>query len=182
MRTVVVETFSTHYRVIFNGDGYSEDWVVEAATRGLPNFRSTPKALLNANMHDIYTRTEVMSSSEVDARKNVLLENYIKQKQIEARCLVQMASKYFVPAGQKALARMGAAEAVASVPQTAATIKRVGALLSTMLGQQAELKKQLAHSGDLKEEATFIDEKVCATMDAIRAAADELEDLCTPSE
>jgi len=124
----------------------------------------------------------VMSAAEVDARKSVLLENYVKAKTIEVRCLNQMVSKYFVPAAQKALARMGAGQAIAMVPEVAATIQRLSSLLGTLLSQQAELKKQLKHTGDLAEEATFIDETVCGTMDRIREAADEIEDLCTPAE
>jgi len=182
IRDVVVDTLTKHYRVIFNGDGYSPAWVEEAAKRGLPNFRSTPQALLGADMETIYRRTGVLSTPEVDARKNVLLENYIKARSIEARCLVQMTGKYFVPAGQLALARMGASQAVTSVPEVAATLKRVGGLLSAMLSGQAELKKQLKHTGELGEEATFIDETVSKTMDSVRAAADELEDLCTIAE
>jgi len=182
VRHVVVDTLTKHYRVLFNGDGYSPEWVKEAATRGLQNFRTTPKALLGANMEEIYVRTAVMTSAEVDARRNVQLENYVKAKTIEGRCLTQMASKYFVPAGQMALARMGAGQAVAAVPEVAASIQRLSSLLSTVLGQQAALKKQLKHTGDLAEEATFIDDVMCGTMERLREAADEMEDLCTPCE
>lgn len=62
-----------------------------------------------------------------------------------------MATKYFVPAGQTALARMGAGQVIASVPEVAASIQRLSTLLSVLMRQHAELKKQLAHSGDLAE-------------------------------
>lgn len=182
IKQMVIETLTKHYRVLFNGDGYSAEWVTEAAKRGLPNFRSTPKALLGANMVDIYTRTKTMSEPECNARKEVILENYVKAKQIEARCLAQMCTKHFAPAAHQALARIGAAQAVVKNAEVEKQVAELSGLLGTLLGEHAKLKKHLQHSGDVAEEATYIDDQVCPTMDAIRVAADAIEDLCTVEE
>jgi len=115
----------------------------EAASRGLLNYSSTPKCLLAVDCTELYARTNTMTSAEVEARKNVQLENYIKAKQIEGRCMYKMSTQYFIPAGQKALARMGAANAVAKVSEVTAQIDLVGKLLGQILREQAAMKKAL---------------------------------------
>merc|ERR1719247_3711452 len=182
VRAVVTEVLTKHYRILFNGDGYSPDWVVEAKSRGLLNFSSTPKALLGVDSTDLYRRTNTMTQAEVEARKNVQLENYIKAKQIEGKCLVKMATQNFVPAAQKALARMGAAQAVCKVPEVQAQIDEVGKQLAIVLQQQKALQAALHFEGDIGAEATAMDDKVNAGIEAMRAAADVLEDLCTKEE
>jgi len=180
---VTTETFKKHSRVVFDGDGYADSWPIEAAKLGLPNFSSTPKALIGADQETIYTRTKVMKADECNARINVALENYIKTKQIEAKCLVMMSGAYFEPAAQQALARMGASQAAAKTKVTTRKIERLAALLETIGSSAEKMEGQLAHEeSDLKKEATFMDDVVNVTMAEMRVAADELEGLCTPEE
>lgn len=128
-----------------------------------------------------------MTGEEVDARKNVALERYINAKRIEVRCMVKMAGNYFIPSAQRALARMSAAQVVTSDKKKAKdifdlAIERLSVLHLTVMEEQAKLKEHLKHEGTLAEEATFIDDVVNASMDAMRAAADEIEDLCASDE
>jgi glutamine synthetase len=183
VKQVVMDTLSKHYRVLFNGDGYSAAWVKEAATRGLLNLASTPKALLAVDQVELYKRANCMSRNEVEARVNVTLENYIKNKAIEARCMVKMATQYFVPAANAALARMGASQAVCKVAQVQKNIDRIGVLVGKILDEQSNIKRLMAHEeSDIGKEATAYDEKVSPAVDLMREAADELEDFCTQDE
>lgn len=183
LKEVVIDVLKKHHRIMFNGDGYSAEWVTEAAKRGLPNYNTTPKALLAVDSVPLFTRHKVMTKPEVEARKEVALENYAKQKQIEFKSMVMMASQYFVPAGQMAVARMGAAQAYVKVPETEKTIGTIGALLSTILKEQATLKELMGREhADVGAEATLMDTAGNESMARMRAAADELEMLCTKAE
>lgn len=186
LKAVLAETCKNHYRVLFNGNGYSPEWPIEAMSRGLANWTSTPKALLGVDQAPIYTRTNVMTSEEVEARKNVSIERYVTTKRIEVKCLVNMAARFFIPSAQRALTRMKAAQMpkAADKPQDIVdqTIERLYGLLCAVLTEQASLKKHLAYEGTPEEEATYIDDEVCASMETMRVAADEIEDLCAIDE
>jgi len=96
---------------------------------------------------------------------------------------VMMASQYFVPAGQMAVARMGAAQAYVKVPETEKAIGTIGALLSTILKEQATLKELMGREhADIGAEATLMDTAGNESMARMRAAADELEMFCTKAE
>ena len=87
--------------VLFEGDGYSEEWVKEAAKRGLPNIKSTPKALdayLTDSSLNLFGRNNVMSKSEIEARHEIMLENYILKMQIESRIMGDLALNHIIPA------------------------------------------------------------------------------------
>lgn len=90
------ETFLTHERVIFNGNGYTDEWLEEAAKRGLPNYKSTPEALphfLDDKNIALFTKHEVFSKEELFSRYEILLEDYCKSIHIEAKTMVEMVQK-----------------------------------------------------------------------------------------
>merc|ERR1719277_2184389 len=150
IKQVVIETLEKHGRVIFNGNGYEQEWVDEAAKRGLPNLTSTAKALVNVDQRPIYTRTGTMTDDEVNARKHIALERYINTKRIEVKCMAKMAGSNFIPSAQKALVRMNEARKVAKEIGSAAdayehTIKRVCELHDIIAKEQLALMEHLKY-------------------------------------
>ena len=95
------EVFTEHERVIFNGNGYADEWLHEAAKRGLPNLASTPDALphfLEEKNIALFTRHNVFSREEMHSRYEIFLENYCKTLHIEARTMADMMLKDLLPA------------------------------------------------------------------------------------
>lgn len=98
---VVLKWYGNAQPVVFNGDGYSKEWVVEAAKRGLGNFRTTPEAiavLKDGKKTNVLVKTGVFRESEISTRHNVMLERYIKCRQIELKTLRQMVLTQVIPA------------------------------------------------------------------------------------
>ena len=94
-------TLAKHKRVLFNGNGYSDEWVEEAARRGLFNFRSTPDVLpryIEPRNIELFTKHHIYTESEVRARYEILLENYNKTIHIESKTMVSMLNHQFLPA------------------------------------------------------------------------------------
>jgi glutamine synthetase len=101
LMAVILKWYGNAQAVVFNGDGYSQEWVVEAARRGLGNLRTTPEAiavLKNGKKTNVLLRTGVFRESEISTRYNVMLERYIKCRQIELKTLRQMILKQVIPA------------------------------------------------------------------------------------
>ena len=101
VKRVLKEVLKQHRRIIFNGDGYSEAWVREAAERGLPNYPSTvdcmPHYMDEKNVR-ILQKFGVLSPDEIKARTEIHLEKYSKTRRIEARVMIEMARKQLLPA------------------------------------------------------------------------------------
>lgn len=98
---IVRESYTAHRRVVFNGNGYSEEWLSEAKRRGLPNIVSTANAIaeLQKDEHiELFEKHRVMSRSEVESRCDIYLENYSKQLNIEADVMLRMARRSIYPA------------------------------------------------------------------------------------
>ncbi|MHB8962943.1 MAG: glutamine synthetase III family protein [Saccharofermentanales bacterium] len=101
LKDLIQSTIRKHKRIIFNGNGYDDSWVVEAEKRGLLNLRSTPEALpsfVAKKNVELFKTHQVFSESEVHSRYEILLENYNKTITIEASTMVDMVSKSVVPA------------------------------------------------------------------------------------
>lgn len=97
---VIKKWYNNSKKIVFNGDGYSDNWVKEAESRGLGNFRTTPEALLNLKNESqtkFLVETGVLTSEEIKTRFNVLLERYIKHRDIEAKTLVSMIEQNVIP-------------------------------------------------------------------------------------
>ncbi|ERJ12581.1 glutamine synthetase III family protein [Haloplasma contractile] len=97
---LVSQTIKDHRRVIFNGDGYSDEWVEEAEKRGLPNITSTVDAIphmISKKSIDVFSRTNVFSEEELRSRYEIKLEAYSKVANIEARTMVHMVRKEIIP-------------------------------------------------------------------------------------
>lgn len=182
---VTTETLIAHQRIIYNGDNYENEWVVEAEKRGLQNWRTTPAALVNVDQAKLYCRAGVMSEKEVDSRKEVALENYVKSKLIEFRSVVDLARRHVFPSSQKTIARLGAACAVAAGARVKAELAMLGGLQGQLLTKIDELLANVAKLealGELEKEATFAADVCDATMAELRAVCDNLEELCAAED
>ena len=103
------ETFTAHERILFNGNGYSQEWREEAARRGLLNLATSPEAFdcFDADKNlALFTRHGIMSEAEVRSRKEILFENYAKTVNIEALTMIEMAERELLPGVENYVARL----------------------------------------------------------------------------
>ena len=101
VKNIIKETVTAHKRIIFNGDGYSEEWQKEAEKRGLLNLKSTPDALPLLKTEEniaLFERHGVLSRAEINSRVDIVLENYSKILHIEALTLIEMMNREVIPA------------------------------------------------------------------------------------
>ena len=104
LQTLLHDTFAAHQRIIFNGNGYSDEWVAEAKRRGLCNLGNTVDALpayIAEKNIDMFSRHGVLTRDELEARYNIHLENYCKVMTIEGNTLLDMARRQIMPAVSK---------------------------------------------------------------------------------
>ncbi|MCH4167936.1 MAG: glutamine synthetase III [Streptococcaceae bacterium] len=184
--TLIAELAKEHQRIIFNGDGYSDEWVVEAEKRGLPNLKNMVEAtevMSSPEVVNLYSKYGVLSPTELQAREEVRYENYSKVINIEALTMIDMASKQILPAIVKytktladtivAVKAAGAdasvqAELLAEVTSHLRTAKDALANLETIVAKAAEKEEG-------KEQALYFHEVVFNAMNELRAPIDALE-------
>jgi glutamine synthetase len=185
---ILKDIATKHARIVFNGDNYSEQWVTEAARRGLPNIRSTVESLKTIATPEnfaLFSRHGVLSENELRARTEILFEVYSRQINVEALTMLTMARRQILPACCEYSARLGAAvAAVANAGVQADTQKallaRVCALIDTLETNlealdQARIKASVTLGYEQQAESYRTD--VVPAMQALRTAADELETL-----
>lgn len=173
-------------KIIFNGDGYSDAWVEEAARRGLPNIRSMVDAipaLLTDKSVELFGKFGVFTKTELESRAEIHYENYSKAINIEARTMIDMARKQFLPAIIK-YTRMLAdtvnavKEAGADASVQSETLAEITVLLKEARAALMELEKvtgEVAQLPDGPEKARAYYEVVHPAMDALRDPVDQLE-------
>ena len=189
--TLIKETYQAHNRVVFNGNGYSDEWVAEAEKRGLPNIKSTVDAITEMTKPAAVTLFEsqkVYSKEELESRQEICFEKYSKQVAIEANIMLSMARKSIIPAVNRYAGEIArTASAVYAVdpqldvsPQTG-LLKQVLAALKGFEGELALLEQQLTEAMGLEEgtfeQARFYRYQVFEKMDEVRSYGDRLEQL-----
>ena len=185
---VIHRNMTEHQRIIFNGDGYSEEWVQEAARRGLPNLPSlvdAVPALTTQKAIDLFTRFGIYTPQELEARAEIMYETYIKVIKIEANTMIHMAAKHYIPAVIHYTTRLAQSiNAVASAcPQAELSVQRkllqdVSRYLadaSTALEQLKPLMARVDSIDGVKEMALAYHDAVVPAMDALRYPIDTLE-------
>jgi glutamine synthetase len=174
-------------KVLFNGDGYSEEWHKEAEKRGLPNLKSTTDVLpvlIRKDVVELFEKYKVYSKRELESRYNILVENYVKTVAIEGKTALMMARTQILPAALKYQKEVGesiaaAKAAGASSPaglETFSTLVSTITLFQTAIGK---LDKALNHhaEGDLLSHAKHAKEGILAAMLEVRETADRLEGM-----
>lgn len=182
--------------VLFEGDGYSDDWEKEAGKRGLPNERTTPHALsvlAGEKAKKIYRNMGVLTENELHARYEILLEDYIKKVQIEARVLGDLCTNYIVPAAIKyqnhlieniqGLKSLGQDEKNWE-PQNRILnkISEHIAAIANGVEELIEARKKANVIEDLQEQAIAYADKVKSSFDPVRYHCDKLEFLVDDEE
>ena len=183
---LIKEYLTENQRIIFNGNGYSDEWVAEAERRGLPNIKSMVEAIpaiTTEKAVELFERFNVFTKAELESRAEIQYEAYAKAINIEARTMIDMASKQFLPAFikyTKTLADTINAVKAAGVDATVQTetLKEVSALMAETKAALDNLVKTTADAAAKEEgevQATYYHTEVVPAMDALRAPVDKLE-------
>jgi len=183
---LIKEYLTENQRIIFNGNGYSDAWVAEAERRGLPNIKSMVEAIpaiTTDKAVELFERFSVFTKAELESRAEIQYEAYAKAINIEARTMIDMASKQFLPAFikyTKTLADTINAVKAAGVDATVQTeaLKEVSALMAETKVALDRLVKTTADAAAKEEgevQATYYHTEVVPAMDALRTPVDKLE-------
>ncbi len=187
---IIREYVVSSEKVLFEGDGYSNEWHEEAKRRGLPNVPSTPKALdamVTEKAKSLFESTKVYSHSELEARHEIELEKYIKKVQIEARILGELATSHVLPGAIKyqnvlienikGLKEVGLdSEAYSNQKQILVKISEHISKVSELVQQMIETRKKVNNLTDTREKAIAYDEEIKQQFfDKIRYSVDKLE-------
>ena len=191
LHEMIRKTIKDHKRIIFNGNGYEENWIREATEkRGLLNYRTTADAvphILDKKNVDMLTSHGVFTEAEIRSRYEITLENYCKTIIIEANTMVDMAKTQIAPAVSayaSELARTSAAKKAldSALPCGYETdlVRKLSALTDRIYDGAVAVENSLlslAAAEDIGEEAALIRDKVLAGMGELRVACDEAETL-----
>ena len=183
---LIKEYLTENQRIIFNGNGYSDAWVAEAERRGLPNIKSMVEAIpaiTTEKAVELFERFNVFTKAELESRAEIQYEAYAKAINIEARTMIDMASKQFLPAFikyTKTLADTINAVKAAGVDATVQTeaLKEVSALMAETKAALDRLVKVTGEAAAKEEgevQATYYHTEVVPAMDALRIPVDKLE-------
>ena len=184
---LIKENLSEHQRIIFNGNGYSDEWVAEAERRGLPNIKSMVYAIpaLTTDVAiKLFGDFKVFTEAELVSRAEVKFENYAKTINIEAKTMIDMASKQIIPAVIKyATSLAGSINTITAAGVSAVGVQKnllneTSALLEKTqkaLDELVAIENEGCTMEDGEEKAKYYHEKVVPAMEALRAPVDKLE-------
>ena len=185
---IIYETLKEHQKVIFNGNGYSDEWIAEAEKRGLPNVKTMVDAtasLLYPKTIEMFERQHVYTKTELESRAEINDEAYAKAINIEAKTMIHMASKEYIPAIISYVTSLGdsinsisaaCAEADLSVQKDLlTTCSSLLAKAQTALYALKDADKKANAMEEGKEQAEFFRDTVFTAMADLRAPIDELE-------
>lgn len=183
LQTLLAEIVGEHGAIIFNGNGYSDEWQVEAERRGLLNLKTAADALPYLDSPDVealFSHYSVISRRELESRSEIYHEHYCKSIGVEARIMVEIARTMLVPAGMKYLGQIAATSAhlkTLGLDPEAAEVDRIAGLVRRVreLAESLDVAFAEAHSGDSKKDARRYCDAVLPAMAELRTAADELE-------
>ena len=185
---LVKETYLAHKRIVFNGNGYTDEWVEEAEKRGLLNLKSTPEAIpyLGAAKNiALFEKHHIFTETEVKSRVEILLENYSTTISIEAATALDMFHKDILPAvaaysEDLTKAVLDKKSAGISAGFEAELAEKLSKLSAEMYAASLKLDADLKAAAEIecsKKQATFYHDAVLADMEALRAAVDAAEAL-----
>ena len=190
----LIKKYATeHERIVFNGNGYSEEWVEEAERRGLPNFKSMVDAIPSLNTEKsvaLFEKFGVFTKAELDSRVEIEYETYAKEINIEARAMIDIATKQIIPAvikyttvlAQSIIAVKDACNADVSVQTEILT--EVSDLLADTKAALSKLEEVAEIASSMKEgreQAVYYKDEVMTAMTALRTPVDKLEMLVDKS-
>ena len=190
VHNLIKEMLTAHKRVVFNGNGYSDEWVQEAERRGLPNIRSMVEAipaLTTDKAVKLFEEFGVFTRAELESRAEVEYENYAKAINIEARTMIDMAGKQIIPAVIKYTTQLAASIAAVkgACPEADTSVQtsllmEASSLLAETKGALSKLEAETAAASRIeggKPQAEAYYKRVVPVMEALRAPVDKLEML-----
>jgi glutamine synthetase len=186
VKTLLTKLIKDNKRIIFNGNGYSDEWQKEAGKRGLLNLRTSVDAYPEAIKPEVVKAFEkygVLNERELHARHEVALEQYNKTVNIEAQLMVLMANRYILPAAykhQEQLANTVAAvkAAGASAKETRRSLDEICKMTDAAKVRVDRLQELLEHEGgDAEKHAKYFRDKVIPAMNSLREVGDALESV-----
>ncbi len=183
---LIKEYMTRHQRIIFNGDGYADEWVREAERRGLPNIKSmveAASALTTDKSIRLFEKFGIFTKVELESREEIIYETYAKTINIEALTMIDMAGRKYIPAVVKYSKAL--ADTVIAVRDAGADASVQTQLLNAVSGKLAQAKNalnrletvtaQASAMKDVKAQAFFYKDSVKSAMDELRAPVDQLE-------
>ncbi|MBR1555723.1 MAG: glutamine synthetase III [Oscillospiraceae bacterium] len=189
LHDLIRTTIHDHKRIIFNGNGYDDAWIVEAEKRGLFNLKTTADAmphLCDAKNVKMLTEHGIFTEPELYSRRDIMLENYIKSVTIEANTMIDMASKEIIPAvirftadtaaaasAKKALVNTACARETRIVSELSALTDEMDSALTVL----SENVTALQEMSDILEASAFVRDELLPSMERLRTAADKSEQL-----
>ena len=188
LNDLIRKTIKEHKRIIFNGDGYADSWPIEAAKRGLLNYKTTVEALphfIDKKNIDLFTSHNVFTEKEMISRTEILLETYSKTINIEALTLNDMVKKQILPALSTYTADLAAALAAKTavvdgidVTMEESELKELSAAQGKLYALSGKLDKELAEvpEGDALKTATYYRDVIFAEMQGMRDVIDAAEE------
>ena len=190
LHELIKDTIKEHRRIIFNGNGYGDEWMAEAEKRGLSNLKTTadcmPK-LLDKKNADMLIKQSVFTKAELESRCEIMLENYVKAVNIEAMTMADMARKEILPAieayvsslAKTALRKKELSESISSQYEkdVISKLSSMADLIYSRTGELEEATSKLKTVEDIQEQANYIRDEILPKMSAVRVVADEAETM-----
>lgn len=190
LHNLIRNTIKEHKRIIFNGNGYDDEWIKEAENRGLLNLKSTPEAIshfLDDKNIRLFTENKIFSEAEMKARSEIMYESYCKVINIEALTLIDMVRGSVIPAVRKYLKAL--ADTAISLKQfstscdteyeqeTIARLSTLSSLAYKKVKKLEELNNDVKLIDDEAKRANAYKNKVSTEMLSLRAVVDEMETI-----
>ena len=192
LQEVIKKTIKDHKRIIFNGNGYDDEWIAEAERRGLSNYKTTADCmphLLDKKNADMLISHGIFTKEELESRCEIMLENYCKTVIIEANTMADMAKKQILPAIEKyvgelcdtVIKKKTVSEKVECMFETK-TISKLSTISDAMFDMAGELEGEVIKAkeeSDVVCESAKIRGRVLPAMSRLRLLADEAETVCS---
>ncbi|MGN1014316.1 MAG: glutamine synthetase III [Butyricicoccus sp.] len=184
LNALIKRELTAHQRIIFNGNGYDDEWVAEAEKRGLPNLKTTPDALATySNYIDVFEEMGVLTKTELLARQDILMEEYHKLINIEAKTMIDMAKKDILPAVGTYMGELSQTAVNKQIVNISTDVETMLLNKLTALTVEAYAKLEALIAADAgmnevegnEEQAKYAAYTLIPAMEALRAVVDELE-------
>src|SRR5215213_3422382 len=181
---VVKDGYAAHKRIVFNGDGYSEEWHAEAESRGLSNLPQTPDALpalISESAVEVMGAYDVLSERELEFRYEVFVEQYIAKLNIEAETTFSIAKTMLLPAAVRYLGELAAAGESTGLATVAAEVTGLVDEFVAKIGELETANASHPEIEDVLDKAKYVQGTVVPAMSAVREVADQLERIVPDS-
>ncbi|MBQ9101873.1 MAG: glutamine synthetase III [Treponema sp.] len=187
LQNLIKREITAHWRILFNGNGYGEEWIKEAEKRGLKNFRTTPDAMvhyLDKKNIELFKQTGIYSEVEMKSHYDVKLEKYCQVLNIEVGTMIEMVNKDIEPSALNFLNKL--TDTYSKMPADLPfeygknQIKKVSALLNELEQKKQKLDElhiQIQEKTELMEKAQDYAKKILPAMEDLRSSGDLLEEL-----